>query len=206
MDAFAKESVRDTREDLAVGLAVLCHDFGKPATTAFERNRLRSIAHEAAGEEPTRRFLSRMTNQEGLIADVVPLVVHHLKPLQLYEAGAGDAAIRRLAVKARRIDRLVRVARADMQGRPPMPFEGFPAGDWLLERARMLQVQDSAPRPIVKGRHLIELGQEPGPHFGPLLQKCYDAQIEGRISNLEEGIAFARALLIGTDGHCGLPD
>jgi tRNA nucleotidyltransferase (CCA-adding enzyme) len=197
MDAFAGEPVRDAREDLTVGLAVLCHDFGKPATTAFERERLRSIQHEAAGEAPTRKFLSGMTDSSDLINEVVALVLHHLKPLQLYEARAGDAAIRRLAVKVKRIDRLVRVARADMQGRPPMPFEGFPAGEWLLGRARFLEVQDSAPRPIVKGRHLIELGLEPGPSFGPILRKCYEAQIEGRISNRKEGIDFARELLLG---------
>jgi tRNA nucleotidyltransferase (CCA-adding enzyme) len=195
MDAFAAEPARDTREDLTVGLAVLCHDFGKPGTTEFERERLRSIAHEAAGEEPTRKFLSGMTASSDLIDDVVALVVHHLKPLQLYEAGAGDAAVRRLAVKVRRIDRLVRVAKADQMGRPPMPFDGFPAGEWLLERARLLEVQDSAPRPIVKGRHLIELGMEPGPSFGPILHQCYEAQIEGKISNSDEGVEFARELL-----------
>jgi tRNA nucleotidyltransferase (CCA-adding enzyme) len=199
MDAFAKESVRDAREDLVVGLAVLCHDLGKPETTAFERERLRSIRHEPSGEEPTRKFLSAMTNSTDLIDEVVALVVHHLKPLQLYEAKAGDAAIRRLAVKVKRIDRLVRVARADQQGRPPMPFDGFPAGEWLSDRARVLEVRASAPRPIVKGRHLIELGMVPGPSFGPLLQKCYEAQIEGEISNRREGIAFVRELLLKTD-------
>jgi tRNA nucleotidyltransferase (CCA-adding enzyme) len=156
---------------------------------------MRSIAHEAAGEEPTRKFLSSMTGSSDLIDEVVALVLHHLKPLQLHEAGAGDAAVRRLAVKVNRIDRLVRVAKADMQGRSPMPFDGFPAGDWLLERAQLLSVQDSAPKPIVKGRHLIELGLEPGPDFGPLLQRCFDAQIEGEINSMEEGIKFARGLL-----------
>jgi len=201
MDSFAAEPARDTREDLTVGFAVLCHDLGKPETTAFERERLRSIAHEAAGEEPTRRFLSGMTESSDFIDDVVALVVHHLKPLQLHEAGAGDAAVRRLAVKVKRIDRLVRVAKADQQGRPPMAFDGFPAGDWLLERAELLSVQDSVPRPIVKGRHLIELGLEPGPGFGPLLQQCYDAQIEGTIGSREEGIRFARELLESSDGE-----
>ena len=45
------------------------------------------------------------------------------------------------------------------------------------------------------GRHLMALGLEPGPSFGPLLRKCYEAQIEGRISDEEEGFAFARELL-----------
>ncbi len=36
MDAFASERTGDDREDLIVGLAVLCHDLGKPATTVTE--------------------------------------------------------------------------------------------------------------------------------------------------------------------------
>jgi tRNA nucleotidyltransferase (CCA-adding enzyme) len=80
-----------------------------------------------------------------------------------------------------------------------MPFDGFPAGEWLLERARVLEVRDSAPRPVVKGRHLIELGMEPGPSFGPILQQCYEAQIDGKISNTKEGIAFAQELVLNTD-------
>jgi tRNA nucleotidyltransferase (CCA-adding enzyme) len=199
IDAFAGERIEDAEEDLIVGFGVLCHDFGKPATTAFERGRLRSIDHEEAGAEPTRRFLSAMTNQRDLIEDVVALVTNHLKPQQLYDGGAGDAAVRRLAVKVRRIDRLVRVARADQLGRPPIHVVDFPAGEWLLQQAGILAVRDAAPKPIVLGRHLIALGEEPGPGFGPILRRCYDAQIEGTITCLEEGLDLARRLLKSLD-------
>ena len=98
----------------------------------------------------------------------MPLVLTHLQPRALFDAQVGDRAIRRLARRVGRIDRLVRVAKADYMGRPPMEFDGFPAGEWLLESARALAVQDSRPEPILMGRHLIDLGLTPGPHFGPL--------------------------------------
>jgi tRNA nucleotidyltransferase (CCA-adding enzyme) len=85
------------------------------------------------------------------------------------------------------------VARADHRGRPPLPFDGFPAGRWLLEKADELEVRDTAPKPLVQGRHLIDLGLEPGAHFGPILEACYAAQIEGEFTNVEDGITFARA-------------
>jgi len=133
-----------------------------------------------------------MTDDRDLLDAVPPLVGAHLAPVHLHETRAGDAAIRRLARRVGRIDRLVRVARADQMGRPPREASGFPAGDWLLERARALDVEAAAPRPIVLGRHLIELGLEPGPHFAPILEACYSAQIEGAFSTLEEALAFAR--------------
>ncbi len=199
MDAFAGERLGDAWEDLVVGFAALCHDLGKPDTTTHDDDgRIRSKGHEEQGEEPTRSFLERMTRQTQLADEVVPLVREHLKPTVLYKAGASAAAVRRLARRVGRIDRLVRVARADHAGRPPLPFDGFPAGDWLLEQASALHVADSRPKPIVMGRHLIELGQTPGRHFKDLLEACLDAQLDGVFSDLDGGLDFARGLLEGS--------
>jgi tRNA nucleotidyltransferase (CCA-adding enzyme) len=195
MDAFARERIGDDREDLVVGLAVLCHDLGKPATTKVEEGRVTSRGHSQQGESLTRSFLERMTDERGLLDEVPPLVDAHLAPVALYEARAGDAAVRRLARRVGRIDRLVRVARADQMGRPPLEVGEFPAGAWLLERAHALDVAASAPRPLVLGRHLIAFGLTPGPHFAPILDACYRAQIDGQFTALEEGIAFARRIV-----------
>jgi len=193
MDSFATERSGDEREDLIVGLAVLCHDLGKPSTTAeTERGRITSRRHERAGEALTRRFLGRMTHQRTLIDAVAVLVGAHRAPRQLFEAGAGDAAVRRLARRVGRIDRLVRVARADRAGHPPLETGPFTAGDWLLERARALEVETAAPEPIVKGRHLLQLGLTSGPQLGSILEACYAAQLEGTFSTLEEGLEYAR--------------
>jgi tRNA nucleotidyltransferase (CCA-adding enzyme) len=193
MDSFAAERSGDEREDLVVGLAVLCHDLGKPATTVqVEDDRITARRHQPAGEALTRSFLGRMTNERPLIGAVVALVGAHLAPLQLFKARSGDAAVRRLARRVGRIDRVVRVARADRAGRPPLELERFEAGDWLLERARALDVEAAAPERIVKGRHLIELGLTPGPHLRPILEACYAAQLDGEFSTLEGGLDYVR--------------
>ncbi len=195
LDAFAHERAGDDREDLVVGFAVLCHDLGKPASTTCEDGRLHSRGHESTGVEPTRIFLSRLTNQENLIEEVITLVRAHLRPFALYETQAGDRAILRLARDVGRIDRLVRVARADHRGRPPRPDDGFPAGAWLLQRSRDLAVERAAPAPIVMGRHLVALGVTPGPGMGRLLDACYEAQLDGKWLRLEDGLQFAKELL-----------
>lgn len=193
LDAFARhERSGEDEDDLVVGFACLCHDLGKPATTFEDETsgRIRSPGHEAEGEGPTRTFLARLTESDKLPRDVVPLVREHLKPIQLWKDGAGPAAIRRLAKRVGRIDRLVRLARADHRGRPPKPWDGFPAGEWLLERARQLRVEAEAPAPLVLGRHLIALGLAPGPAFGPILDAAFEAQLDGAFSTLEEGLEW----------------
>jgi tRNA nucleotidyltransferase (CCA-adding enzyme) len=189
------ECTGNQQDDLITGLGILCHDFGKPATTTTDYGRITSRGHDQEGEAPTRRFLERLTNQEDLINEVIPLVLCHLRPRALFDANASDSAVRRLAKQVKRIDRLVRVARADHAGRPPKPFDGFPAGAWLLERARKLDVEAQAPAPLVTGRHLLELGVLPGPRLGEILDDCYEAQLDGLFTDADQGIAYARQRL-----------
>ena len=196
MDVFASERIGVEREDLIVGFAVLCHDLGKPATTTREEDgRITAKNHDVIGVDLTRQFLGRLTGEEKLIEEVVPLVACHLAPIQLFGSNVSDAAIRRLAHRVGRIDRLVRVSGADLRGRPPLVVDRFEAGDWLLERARKLSVDAQPPTPLLMGRHLIELGLEPGPHFGRVLEECLARQIEGEFDNLEAGLECARTII-----------
>jgi tRNA nucleotidyltransferase (CCA-adding enzyme) len=135
-----------------------------------------------------------MTRQTALVEEVVPLVRHHLKPRQLFDARASDAAVRRLADKVGRIDRLARVALADAGGRPPLP-PGDEAASWILERARALELADRRPVPLVLGRHLVERGLAPGPGFGPILGRCFEAQLDGVFTDLEGGLAYLDGVL-----------
>jgi len=178
-----------------VGLAVLCHDLGKPSTTyRAEDGRIRSPMHEPKGEQPTRSFLSRLTNQVDLHDEIIPLVRRHLTPRTFYKDRASDGAIRRLAHQVKRIDRLVRVAAADLAGRPPRQ-DDFPEGPWLLKKAEELKVKDSEPKPIMQGRHLIKKGLSPGPEFTPILKKCFEAQLDGEFTEQEGGVVYLDHLL-----------
>jgi len=199
MDAYARERIGEEWEDLVVGFGVLCHDLGKPLTTKIgEDGRIRSPLHEPKGEAPTRTFLSRMTNQVDIHEQVVPLVRRHLTPRTFYKDKASDGAIRRLANKVKRIDRLVRVASADIKGRPPRE-DDFPEGPWLLKRAEELKVKDSEPKPIILGRHLIDRGLKPGPAFSPILEHCFEEQLDGTFKDLEGGLSFLDHLLESRD-------
>ena len=180
-------------EDLIVGLAVLCHDFGKPACTAYDpvKKRIRSLGHDEEGVEPTLLFLKRLTNEERLLKEVPPLVRLHMRPFAMWRDKSSDGAIRRLAAKVVRIDRLLRVAAADDAGRPPFPSEPEPL-QWLAEQAERLRVADSAPKPLVQGRDLITLGMKPGVEFGRILKAAYEAQLDGKFNDLKGGLEYVK--------------
>jgi tRNA nucleotidyltransferase (CCA-adding enzyme) len=49
------------------------------------------------------------------------------------------------------------------------------------------------------GRHLLELGLEPGPRMGEITKAIYEMQLDGRIRDLEEAKHAASALI--TEAH-----
>jgi tRNA nucleotidyltransferase (CCA-adding enzyme) len=190
----------DRARRLAVMLGAVCHDFGKPSTTAFSDGRIRSIGHEEAGVAPATVFLDRLNvhsiDGADVRAQVLGMVAHHLKPGMWHKAkeGVGDGAFRRLAQKVD-LELLARLASADCHGRTGA-FD-CSAMDWFLERARALGVEHRAPARVLLGRHLIALGVRPGPRMGEILDLVYEKQLDGAVTTLDEGLAAARALLAG---------
>jgi tRNA nucleotidyltransferase (CCA-adding enzyme) len=67
--------------------------------------------------------------------------------------------------------------------------------DWFIERARALGVEHAAPKAIVLGRHLIDLGVAPGPRMGEILRAIYERQLDGHVTTLDAGLAEARELI-----------
>ena len=183
---------------VAVMLGAVCHDLGKPATTAHIDGRIRSLNHEAMGVEPAAAFLDRLNVRTldgyDVRGQVLGLVGHHLKPGMWRAArdGVGDGAFRRLARKVD-LELLARVAAADCRGRTGR-FD-CSAIDWFLERARSLGVEHAPPAPLLLGRHVLALGVRPGPRVGAVLRQVYERQLDGEVTTLEEATAAARALL-----------
>src|SRR5207248_2954465 len=196
----ARERVDDLPrpQQLAIMLGAVCHDFGKPATTAFIDGRIRSMDHEEQGVAPATSFLDRLNVHSidgyDVRHQVLGMVAHHLKPGMWSKVRdeVGDGAFRRLAQKVD-LELLARLAKADCMGRSPGTFD-CSAMDWFLERARSLGVEHRAPGPILLGRHLLALGMSPGPRMGEILRAVYEQQLDGKVTSLDEAITAAKAL------------
>jgi len=203
----ARELIDDLpyAKKVTVMLAAVAHDFGKKPTTEFLEGRWRSRGHEEAGVEPTESFLTRLNihtlDGYDVRGQVIALVREHLKPGEFYKKRleVGEGAFRRLARKCE-LDLLYRVARADSLGRnaPWVPKEKWydaEAQEWFIERAKELEVTQAAPAPILLGRHLMELGMQPGPRMGEIARAVYELQMDGRVRTLEEAQMEAQKLL-----------
>src|SRR3989440_5910272 len=192
-------------KQVTVMLAALAHDFGKPATTEFLEGRLRSREHEEAGVAPTKSFLNRLNvhtiDGYDVRAQVIALVRDHLKPGEFFkkQEEVGDGAFRRLARKCE-LDLLYRVARADSLGRNAdwLPRENWfdaKAQEWFIARARELDVEQKPPAPILQGRHLLEMGLDPGPRMGEITKAVYEMQLDGRVRDLDDAKEVAKEMM-----------
>lgn len=203
----ARESIDDLpyAKQVTVMLAALAHDFGKPATTEFVDDRLRSRGHEEAGVAPAESFLNRLRvhtlDGYDVRGQVIALVREHLKPGEFFKKKeeVGDGAFRRLARKCE-LELLYRVAKADSLGRnadwvPRDKWYTADAQEWFIARARELEVTEQPPAPILLGRHLLEMGLSPGPRVGEITKAVYEMQLDGRVRNLADAKTLAKKIL-----------
>lgn len=190
---------------VTIMLAALAHDFGKPATTKFQDGHWRSLGHAEAGIGATERFLDRLRihtlDNYDVRRQVIALVKDHLKPGEFFKKRdeVGEGAFRRLARRCE-LELLYRVAKADSLGRnadwvPREQWFDSQAQEWFIERARELEVESGPPDPILLGRHLLEMGLEPGVRIGEITSAVYEMQLDGRVRSIEEAKSMARTLI-----------
>jgi tRNA nucleotidyltransferase (CCA-adding enzyme) len=186
-------------KQLAVMLGAICHDLGKPATTAFVDGRIRSIDHEEQGVPPATAFLDRLNVHtiEGydVRREVLGMTAQHLKPGMWFKVRdeVGDGAFRRLSQKVD-LELLARLAKSDCLGRKPGTFD-CTAMDWFLDRAHAIGADKGPPPPLLLGRHVLALGVPPGPRVGKLLKAVYELQLDGSVTTVDQAIELATALV-----------
>ena len=204
VDAAAVIADREQLEEhdrLVLMLAALAHDFGKPSTTKREGGRWRSKGHCEAGVEHAERFLGRIGAPLAIIAEVLPLVSEHLVHAGI--KNPSPRAVRRLAnrIAPASIEALGRVVEADHSGRPPLP-KGNPLRVWV-EMAHELNVFSDKPKPILMGRHLMDMNVKPGRPMGVLLNRAFEAQLDGVFDNLEDARRWASDHIEWLKEHMG---
>ena len=51
------------------------------------------------------------------------------------------------------------------------------------------------PKPLLLGRHLLEMGLTPGPRIGEITGRVYQLQLDGEVKTLDDALAAARKVL-----------
>ena len=175
--------LREPTVELA--LAALLHDVGKPPTCRMRKGRLTFYGHAKLGEEMAGEVCRRLRLSTFARRRVKWLVRRHMTLANWPELRT--AKLKRLFAEPG-LEELAELWRADCLASGGTA-EGYEA---LMARYRVAREETVRPEPLITGRDLIAMGLEPGPHFGPILDAVYDAQLEGKVTTRQEARARAR--------------
>jgi len=165
----------------------LLHDVGKPATFQRGPGRIRFNGHVEVGVRIAQDIARRQRFSNEETAQIVALVENHMR--------FGDVE----KMKASTLKRFFRLQafpehlalhRMDCMA----SHGGLELYEYAKQRFEATPLEEVRPKLLVTGRDLIEVGLQPGPRFKELLAQAEDAQLEGRISSKEEGLALIRSL------------
>jgi len=200
--------------DPIVKLAVLLHDIGKPV--ALERNDGRNMGgHCAIGARMAREIGRRLRLSKQQAQRLSFLVLHHMRIADFPKMGRGkqirflsEGEVQEGSALSTRYPLffdLLQVLVADCEasahrstGWAPILQETIQVIDHV-ERVCGLQ----RAREMIDGHDLGDLGLDPGPRLGRILNHIHDRILAGHIATREDAISSARSLI---DGDSPLPD
>ena len=181
VDAMVPLLEGSQKERMGLMLGILCHDLGKPDVTRLQYGKVTAPDHALTGLTSANALLTKLTDDKTLIEQVLKYVRYHGEPKRLYKTGASDADILRLATKIE-LYALHKIASADHFGRHNPP-QRFKAGVWFYKHAAALGVLHAPRVAVITGKMLIAQGLSPSKQFKTILEKAYNAQIEGAFSD-----------------------
>ncbi len=192
-----KRRFPDRAPDVALRVAALLHDIGKPATRRFEAGGVVTFYHhDVVGAKLVKKRLKALRFDNQTIDSVAKLVELHLRFFGYSEQAWTDSAVRRYVRDAGdELERLHILVRADVTTRNKRKADRLSfAYDDLEARIAVLAEQEElqAIRPELDGEQIMSiLGLEPGRDVG----EAYQFLLELRLDEGEIGVDEATARL-----------
>ena len=167
-----------------LAMGVLLHDIGKPATFERAPDRIRFNGHVEKGGEIAERICSRLKFSNADTEQILALVTNHMRFMHVTQMR--QSRLKRF-LRILDFDEHIELHRLDcLSSHGKLDNYNF-----ATEKLETLSDEALRPTPLLTGRDLIAAGYQPGPAFKEALKLAEDAQLEGRISTKEEGIAIA---------------
>jgi tRNA nucleotidyltransferase/poly(A) polymerase len=189
----------------ALRLAALLHDCAKPVTRREQDGFISFRGHDQAGAEAVLAVFGRLRSSRKLADYVADLTRNHLilgfmvpeRPLsrrQVYEY------LTRTAPYSVDLTLLTVADRLAARGTSSIAGQEMVAGHLELAREMVAEAiafeRAGAPEPLIRGDQLArELGIEPGPGLGRLVEEVAAARFAGEVGSASEAVDHARRFL-----------
>jgi len=165
-------------------LATLFHDVGKLYTAERYDGRWTFYQHHRVGAGVTRKILRRL----HFSPEDIDLICHLVRNHMMYHFMLTDRGLRRFKALPE-TQRLIEICRADIKARGGS-YTYFNHNQKYLERTETAEIMVE---PLLNGNEIMECtGLPPGPSVGELRDALLQAQIDGKVTNSAQAIAFVK--------------
>ncbi|MFO8009074.1 MAG: CCA tRNA nucleotidyltransferase [Candidatus Brocadiia bacterium] len=172
--------------DFELAMAALLHDVGKPPASRRAGPKC-FPEHCRIGARMAREVCRRLRLSNQETGRICWLVERHLyfKDAQ----NMRESTLKRLFAEPG-FGQLAELHRADALA----SWGNLEDYNYVMRRREEMSQEEAEPEPLIDGHDLIEMGYEPGPLFGEVLEQVRDAQLDGEITTTEEARRLAREL------------
>ena len=190
--AIGYEKARGLPPDLALRLAAVLHDIGKPATKRVEARGVVSFHHhDVVGSKLAAKRLTALRFDKETIATVAKLIELHLRFFGYSEGAWTDSAVRRYVRDAGSLlERLHILTRADVTTRNRRKADqlGFAYDDLETRIAEIAEAEGiAAVRPDLDGEQIMRiLGLKPGREVGEAYRFLLELRLDDGPLGAEE--------------------
>lgn len=178
---LALNALRDNPSS-TLAFGVLLHDVGKPPTYE-EADRIRFNEHAPLGAQMALAICRRLRFSNEERNQICGLVKDHMR---FMDARKMKRSTLRRFISKPKFEEDLELHRVDCVS----SHGGLENYEYCLQVMEELREEGEAasPQPLVNGDDLVRMGLKPGPNFKEILQKVYDAQLEGRVTNRDEAL------------------
>ncbi len=172
---------------LELVLAVLLHDIAKPPTQQIDAmtGKISFHGHDALGATMAETMLRRLKFCNDVIEWVVPMVARHMQFMNVQKMR--PAKLKRF-MSSPQFEQEMELHRVDCAS-----SNGFTDNwEFIREKQAEFSALPLIPAPLLTGRDLLALGMQPGPLFGEILEEVQTEQLEGRLTDAEQALAWVR--------------
>jgi poly(A) polymerase len=168
----------------------LLHDIGKPATfrppdPKKPGDRIRFDGHVEVGVRMAEEILALLRFSNEDTAQIVALVKNHMRFGDILQMR--ESTLKRF-LRLPKFDEHLALHRMDVRS----AHGDLRLYEFAKEQYEATPVETITPTLLVTGRDLIAAGYLPGPKFKAMLEAAEDAQLEGRATTTEQGLAVVR--------------
>ncbi len=188
------DATRERTNDLNLLWAALLHDVGKPATSVVNADgNISCHNHDKVGADIALSIMERMKSSNFDKEMITSLVAYHMQIGTMQDMR--KATVRKFIAQPH-FDKLITLFEADCLSCHPADSERahtkMDGVTFVKSLADKMKNEKQLPKPILTGKHLIDLGMKPGPKFKEILGFVMDKQLEGEVHTIDECLTIVR--------------